>query len=111
MPNIERLTTLLEYVEKLPPESIDMQQFHCGTTACLMGHAVGAFPEDFRWYEYDRYDLRPEYIAGPIERHPGMIFFELDEAQWRSIFSGVIHNARAVENLRNKIERWKRAQH
>lgn len=110
MPNIKRLTTLLEYVEKLPPEAIEMGTYICGTAACLMGHAVSAFPKDFRWF-HSLISMHPEHIAHPLEKYPGSIFFDLTEYEWLDIFAPAIHNELAIQNLRDRIEEWSNAQH
>lgn len=111
MPNIERLTALLEYVEKLPVEQIDMQSFRneCGTTACLMGHAVSAFPDQLMWTK-DNYIGRPFDPMAGDENYPGTVFFDLTESQWQAIFNDDIPNDRAVKNLREHVESWERAQ-
>jgi hypothetical protein len=109
MPNIERLTTLLEYVERLPIEQIDMHSFKCGTTACLMGHAVSVFPDRLAW---DEDGIAPEEIDFYEDTCPGAHFFDLTYGQWHSIFDSFIEADEAVSNLREYIERWERdAQH
>jgi hypothetical protein len=87
MPNIERLTALLEYVEKLPVEQIDMQSFRneCGTTACLMGYAVDVFPGQFTW-RYTPGWYSPVDVENPNESFRGSTFFELNGAEWDAIF-------------------------
>lgn len=102
MPNIERLTTLLEYVEKLDPELIQMENFKCGTAACLMGHAVSVFPDHLKWDD----EGIPQEIGFPERFQPGSHFFELDARQWTRIFDGFIQGDLAVSNLREHIERW-----
>lgn len=114
MPNIERLKTLLEYVRTLPVERIDMREYKskCGTTCCLLGHAVGAFP--------DQLFFKPTLIenlctVAEIENPDTTIgcreFFGLNEFQWHRIFDPSIGNDVAVSNLAFRIEDWSNAQH
>lgn len=108
MPNIERLTTLLEYVEKLPPEQVQMGTYICSTAACLMGHAVTVFPETFRW-NHSLNMIVPEHIGIPTEKYPGCVFFDLTIDEWLDIFAPFIHNDLAIQNLRDHIEAWSNA--
>lgn len=110
MPNIAKLRTLLEYVEKLDPELIHMSAFKCGTTACLMGHAVDVFPGRFEWQQ--KYaTLFPVDVEHPTENPCGSAFFGLNEEEWDAIFDGEIPDEEAVPNLRQKIEEWEDAEH
>lgn len=102
MPNIARLRTLLEYVEKLDPELIHMSAFKCGTTACLMGHAVDVFPDHLKWDD----EGIPQEIGFPERFQPGSAFFGLNEEEWDAIFDGEIPDEEAVSNLRECIEYW-----
>lgn len=106
MPNIERLTTLLEYVEKLPPEAINMEWHRYGEARSLIAHAIEAFPNRFRWSI--PYSVQPEDISVGYEKYPGCHFFDLSKGQWKAIFSMRVKDEEAVSNLRNKIEVWSR---
>lgn len=109
MPNIERLTTLLEYVEKLPPEAIDMTWFRneCNTAGCLMGHATVVFPERFKLVkDCEGYYVQDLTLSEDIIAYAGWQFFELTLWQWDQIFSGYVHNDKAIQNLRDHIEAW-----
>lgn len=106
MPNIARLKKLLEHVEKLPPDAIYMHWYKsdCGTAACLMGHAVTAFPEEFEWGDMGR----PVDKTGVWESCVGSLFFDLTKEQWIVIFHGTIPNDKAVSNLRERIQEWEK---
>lgn len=105
MPNIARLKTLLEYVEQLPTSLIKMERYRsaCGTSACLMGHAIKAFPDRFKW---DFVRSKPYDTLGGEEPFPGQQFFDLTEYEWHLVFNGVIPNDKAVSNLRERIQEW-----
>lgn len=109
MPNIPRLKTLLEYVEQLPPEQIRMDDYFCGTAACLMGHACSVFPGEFQvtTERFGKFILS----SGGEEPFPGQQFFDLTEYEWHLIFNGKIPNDKAVSNLRERIQEWSSAEH
>lgn len=109
MPNIKRLTALLEYVEKLPLEAIEMTWFRneCNTAGCLMGHATVVFPERFKLVkDSEGYYVEDITLSEGMTASVGWQFFELTFCQWSQIFGGDIRNDKAVENLRNKIKEW-----
>jgi hypothetical protein len=110
VPNVARLKTLLEYVENISPDLIEMARYKgaCGTTACLMGHAIDAFPDQFGW-DYIR--GKPYDTVGSEEPFPGQQFFDLTEYEWHLIFNGVIPNDRAIPNLRERIQEWSSAEY
>lgn len=113
MPNIERLKTLLEYVEKLDPKSSRWEPSGTSVAQSLAswGHAVTVFPDRFRWSYEDRLGIPIDKID-PGQRPAGLAFFELTHSQWGQIFRDTIRSDRAVDNLREHIERWERnAQH
>lgn len=121
MPNIERLTTLLEFMRTIPPERIDMETYYgprfepddCGTTACLAGWAPFAFPDHLvcgysrcdRWIgwkdEYERNEPSNIFNIEVLQQ-----FFGLYMDQYNAIFSGAIPNEQAIANLESHIAMW-----
>lgn len=55
MLNIERMNEFIEYLKKLPTKQFDMTEWgtktHCGTSACIAGHATAYFDQE-AWHRY-----------------------------------------------------------
>lgn len=58
MPNINKLTALLNHVTQLDEDDIDMNHWasdvslnECGSSACLGGHATTVFPDELKLME------------------------------------------------------------